>query len=174
MARRKTFKAGQAPLRVLYHESFEGESIGEADGFFTIENNKLALVDGWSCNDAMWRGEYMTGILKWAGVKVESLPDKYHDAAEKLLAKMWGLDEERKPFAGREDVELEFVEGNSDKFYHLSIFENGDGWVVECRLGRNGTDGTYQIKCQGEDYETAKKIYDKTLREKTNKGYEIV
>jgi len=160
-------------LRVLYHDYFEGDSIGEADGFFAIENGKLTVVDGWSCNDAHWREEYMAGLLKWAGVEVKRLPDKHHEEAEKLLAKMWGLDyeDESKPSNERKEIELEFRDGTSDKFYHLSIFENKDGWVVETRFGRRGTAGSYQVKCEGEDRETAQKIYDKTLKEKLKKGY---
>jgi hypothetical protein len=80
-----------ATKKVLYHGYFNGDDIGEADGFFEIVNKKLKLVDCWSLNDAHWRGEYMTGILEWAGVKVERLPEDRNDEGEKLIAKCWGL-----------------------------------------------------------------------------------
>lgn len=77
--------------KVLYFSYFNGDDIGEADGFFEIKNGKLELVDCWSLNDAHWRGEYMTGILNWAGVEVTKLPAKYMKQGEKLIAETWGL-----------------------------------------------------------------------------------
>jgi predicted DNA-binding WGR domain protein len=164
--------AKQEAKKVLYHGYFEGDSIGEADGFFEIKDGKLLLVDCWSLNDAHWRGEYMTGLLEWAGVELKDLPEKRHQEAEKLLAKTWGFDEEGESDQEREEIDLEYQQGNSDKVYHLSIFENADGWVVEAVFGRRGANPQHQIKCEGEDYETAKKLYDKTLNEKLKKGYE--
>ena len=77
--------------KVLYHAYFCGDDIGEADGFFEIVDDKLKLVTCWSQNDAMWRDEYMSGLLAWAGVDLQDLPAKYKAQGEKLLAKNWGL-----------------------------------------------------------------------------------
>ena len=80
------------PKKTLYHAYFCGDNLGEADGFFEIKDGKLELVDCWSLNDAHWRGEYMTGILTWAGVDLQDLPKKYMAEGEKILEKTWGLD----------------------------------------------------------------------------------
>ncbi len=85
-------KAKQQPKKILYFSYFNGDDIGEADGFFELKGTKLELVACWSLNDAHWRGEYMTGILNWAGVDVQRLPEKYMKQGEKLIAESWGLD----------------------------------------------------------------------------------
>jgi len=80
-----------ATKKVLYYSYFNGDDIGEADGFFEIKGKKLELVECWSKNDASWRSEYMKGILSWAGVEVKKLPEDRYDEGEKLIAKCWGL-----------------------------------------------------------------------------------
>jgi predicted DNA-binding WGR domain protein len=42
---------------------------------------------------------------------------------------------------------------------------------VEALYGRRGSNLRLEIKCDGEDYMTAKKLYDKVLNEKLKKGY---
>lgn len=164
MAKAKTAK------KVLYHAWFEGENVGEADAFYEIVDGKLKLVTCWSANDAMWREEYMSGLLAWAGVDLQSLPSKHRKEAEKLLEKTWGLDYEEE--SQREEAKLYFQRGTSDKVYHLSLFpSDDDGWTVDVLYGRRNSTLRQEVKCEGEEYETAKKLYDKILKEKLNKGY---
>jgi predicted DNA-binding WGR domain protein len=160
-------------LKVIYHTFFCDDNLGEADGFFEINDGKLEYVTGWFCNDAHWRGEYMSDLLEHAGAEIKDLPDKHQAQASRLMAKAYGLDgEEEESEHEREEVDLEYRRGTSDKAYHLSIFENADGWVVEAVFGRRGGNPQHQVKCEGEDYETAKKLYNKVLNEKLKKGYE--
>jgi bifunctional non-homologous end joining protein LigD len=68
---------------------------------------------------------------------------------------------------------LEFREGSSDKEYHLSLEENqvnGTHSVV-ASWGRRGQTLQTGAKASGVSLEEAEKIYDKTLKEKTGKGY---
>ncbi len=123
-------KAKQQPKRILYHQFFCGEgNLGESDGFFSLESGKLEYVDGWDCNDAHWRGEYMTGLLAWAGVKIEQLPEKYLDEAVKIAEKQWGLDygepEDEDDEDGKDQpatTKLFFQEGSSDKVYIANLY----------------------------------------------------
>ncbi|WP_163997171.1 WGR domain-containing protein [Pyxidicoccus caerfyrddinensis] len=63
----------------------------------------------------------------------------------------------------------EFKEGSSNKFWEISL----TGTSFTTRWGRIGTDG--QEKTQSfSDTATAKKEYDKLVREKEKKGYELV
>ncbi|MCY1014943.1 WGR domain-containing protein [Pyxidicoccus sp. MSG2] len=63
----------------------------------------------------------------------------------------------------------EFKEGSSNKFWEISL----SGTSFTTRWGRIGTDG--QEKTQSfSDTATAKKEYDKLVREKEKKGYELV
>jgi uncharacterized protein (TIGR02996 family) len=63
----------------------------------------------------------------------------------------------------------EFKEGSSNKFWEISL----TGTSFTTRWGRIGTDG--QEKSQSfSDTATAKKEYDKLVREKEKKGYELV
>ena len=162
----------QPKLRVIYHSFFCDDNLGEADGFFEINDGKVKYVTGWFCNDAMYRDEYMSGLLEYAGLEVKQLPEKYEEEASKLMAREYGLlPEDDEPEGAREEASLEYRAGSSDKFYELFLFDNDDGWVVEASYGRRGSAPQHQVKCEGEDYETAKKLYDKVLNEKLNKGY---
>jgi hypothetical protein len=167
-------------LKVIYHTFICDDNLGEADGFFEINDGKLQYVTSWDCNDASWRGEYMRGLLKHVGVDVQTLPDKYKGEASKLMAKAYGLDEGEDEGGveerDREEAVLGLRKGTSDKVYHLSLFEGGatqrdGGWYVEALYGRRGSNLRLETKCEGEDYNTAKKIYDKVLKEKLKKGY---
>jgi predicted DNA-binding WGR domain protein len=166
-------KVEQRLRKTLYHDYFCGDNVGEADGFFEIKDGKLQLVDCWSQNDAMWRHEYMNGILEWAGVDLKDLPDKYHDEAEKMLEKNWGLDYSGKSADGKpEYAQLVYREGTSDKVYNLNLATDETGnWFVAAEYGRRGGNLREETKCEAETYETAKKLYDKVLNEKLKKGY---
>jgi hypothetical protein len=173
-------KAKQQPKRILYHAFFCGDNVGEADGFFEIkDNDELELVDCWSTNDAHWRGEYMSGILSWAGVEVQRLPENRQDEGEKLLEKNWGLDggDSGGEAAGEaDDVSLYFREGTSDKVYDLELYPDVEGdpdttWLVVARYGRSGGKLKEEIKGTGLDYSDAKTLYDRVLAEKLKKGY---
>ena len=172
--------AKQQPKRILYHQFFCGEgNLGESDGFFSLEDGKLEYVDGWDCNDAHWRGEYMTGLLAWAGVKIEKLPAKYLDEAVKIAEKQWGLDyghdedEEEKSKFEPQVVEMFFQEGSSDKVYNLEISESArDLWKVVGHYGRRGGKIKDDLKLTGADYVDAKRLFDQVLKEKRKKGYQ--
>ena len=77
--------------KTLYHTFVCDDNCGEADGFFEIEKGKLKLVTCWSANDANWRGEYMSGLIKYFGGKIERLPVKHEKQASLLMARSWGL-----------------------------------------------------------------------------------
>lgn len=170
-------KAKQQLTKVLYEDSFEGDNVGEADGFFEIKDGKLVLVDCWSCNDAQWRGEYMTGILNWAGVEVKRLPEKYHREAEKMLEKNWGLDygdDESDDADGElESAELQYQEGSSDKVYLLDLGKNDEGWFVLAQYGRRDKSLRTEDKGHALSYADAKETYETVLKQKLNKGYKF-
>ena len=72
----------------------------------------------------------------------------------------------------KEETTLYFKSGNSDKVYVASIEESGDGVVVNYAYGRTGSTlktGTKTTKPVNE--KSARKIYDKIIKEKTSKGY---
>jgi hypothetical protein len=94
----------QQKLKVIYHTFFCGDLIGEADGFFEINDGELEYVTGWDANDANWRGEYMGGLLEHAGAEIKELPDKYQYNAERLIEKAFGLvgDEEEEEDEGEQ------------------------------------------------------------------------
>jgi bifunctional non-homologous end joining protein LigD len=64
-------------------------------------------------------------------------------------------------------------EGSSDKVYHLDLEASGGGWVVNYANGRRGSTLTTGTKTAAGpvDYSSARKIYDKVLREKLGGGY---
>jgi DNA ligase 1 len=61
---------------------------------------------------------------------------------------------------------FEFVEGNSSKFWEVSI----NGCDVTVRFGRLGTSGTSKVKTHA-DAKAARQAADKLIAEKTDKGY---
>ena len=70
---------------------------------------------------------------------------------------------------------LRFRDDRSDKVYHVSIEKSGDGYIVNCAWGRRGS--SMQSATQTKDpvsLAMATKIYEKKIKEKTNKGYQIV
>jgi bifunctional non-homologous end joining protein LigD len=71
-----------------------------------------------------------------------------------------------------EHITLYYREGSSDKVYQASIEPQGELFVVNFAFGRRGTTLSTGTKTQTPvDYETAKGVYDKLVREKMAKGY---
>ncbi len=73
-----------------------------------------------------------------------------------------------------EKVTLYYREGSSDKVYQCNIEPSGELFVVNFAYGRRGNTMNTGTKTSSPvDYETAKRIYDKLVREKTAKGYTV-
>jgi len=71
-----------------------------------------------------------------------------------------------------EHITLYYREGSSDKIYQAGIQPKDDGFVVLFAYGRRGSTLTTGTKTQSPvDYQKAKIIFDKLVREKTAKGY---
>ena len=69
-------------------------------------------------------------------------------------------------------TKLFFTEGSSDKIYQAQIKKRGELYAVEFQFGRR--DGALKAGTKTEtpvDLDTALKIYDKLVKEKTGKGY---
>ena len=71
-----------------------------------------------------------------------------------------------------ESANLYYKEGASDKVYHATIEDVGQGYVVNFSYGRRGSALKSGTKTNGPvTKEQAKKIFDSILKEKTGKGY---
>ena len=71
-----------------------------------------------------------------------------------------------------EHMTLYYREGPSDKVYQASIEPQGEGYIVHFAFGRRGSTLNTGTKTQTPvDYDTAKRVYDKLVREKMAKGY---
>jgi len=71
-----------------------------------------------------------------------------------------------------EHVTLYYREGSSDKVYQCSIEAAGAQFVVNFAFGRRGSTFNTGTKTTAPvDYDTAKRIFEKLIREKTAKGY---
>lgn len=71
-----------------------------------------------------------------------------------------------------ESITLYFKQGSSDKTYQAAIEPKDGGYVVTFAYGRRGTTLTTGNKTPvAVNYEAAKAIYDKLIKEKTAKGY---
>src|ERR1035437_4825241 len=71
-----------------------------------------------------------------------------------------------------ERITLYYREGSSDKVYQASIEPQGQLFLVNFAYGRRGSTMTTGTKNQTPvDYDSAKSIYDKLVREKKAKGY---
>ena len=69
-------------------------------------------------------------------------------------------------------ITLYFKQGSSDKVYQASIEPKNGGFVVNFAFGRRGTTLQTGTKTSSAvDYEAAKVIYEKLVRDKTAKGY---
>lgn len=77
------------------------------------------------------------------------------------------------PATAREQVNLEYREGNSDKVYHVWIEPKGAGWVVNYAYGRRGaTLQTGSKTPQPVDEWKARRVFDDIVAEKSGKGYQ--
>jgi bifunctional non-homologous end joining protein LigD len=72
-----------------------------------------------------------------------------------------------------ETIELYFQQGSSDKVYHLQLETAEEQWSVKAQWGRRGSALQSDTKVGGVAYEEAKRVYDRIVREKTAKGYQI-
>jgi len=72
-----------------------------------------------------------------------------------------------------ERADLYFQQGSSDKVYHLQLENVQDQWSVQAQWGRRGSALQSDVKVSGTTYEEAKRVYDRILREKTGKGYQV-
>ena len=71
-----------------------------------------------------------------------------------------------------ETITLYYREGSSDKVYQASIEPAGELFVVNFAYGRRGSTLQTGAKTSSPvDYDTAKRTYDKLVREKLAKGY---
>lgn len=71
-----------------------------------------------------------------------------------------------------ESTTLYFRQGPSDKVYHASIQPKDNGYMVHFAYGRRGsTLATGSKTSEPVDYQIAKGIFDKLIKEKTAKGY---
>lgn len=69
-----------------------------------------------------------------------------------------------------QQVYLECVEGNSSKFYEMSLVKDGTGYSINSRYGRIGADGSSTSK-SFDTFDKANALYAKLLKEKQAKGY---
>ena len=73
-----------------------------------------------------------------------------------------------------ESISLYLTEGSSDKEYHAALAAVEGGFVVNFRYGRRSRALTTGSKTPSPvDYSKARKIFDKLVAEKQNKGYTI-
>ncbi len=71
-----------------------------------------------------------------------------------------------------EQLTLYYRNGSSDKIYRVAIEPSGTGFIVTFAFGRRGTTlQTGSKTIQPVDHETARKLFDKLVKEKTAKGY---
>src|ERR1035437_8206708 len=71
-----------------------------------------------------------------------------------------------------EHLTLYYREGSSDKVYQASIEPQGELFLVNFAYGRRGSRINTTTKTQTPgDYDSAKNIYDKLVRDKKTKGY---
>src|SRR3954454_9449178 len=71
-----------------------------------------------------------------------------------------------------ERITLYYREGSSDKVYQAAIEPRGELFVVNFAFGRRGSTLSTGTKTSSPvDFDTAKKTYDKLIREKMAKGY---
>jgi|SRR5579872_785185 len=73
-----------------------------------------------------------------------------------------------------ERAELSFQQGGSDKVYHLQLEHVNGTWSVAAQWGRRGSALQSDVKVAGASYDDAKRLYDRTLKEKLAKGYKGV
>jgi len=72
-----------------------------------------------------------------------------------------------------EKADLHFRQGSSDKVYRLQLEDKQGQWGVQAQWGRRGSVLQSDVKVTNATYKEAKRVYDRILREKTGKGYQI-
>ena len=71
-----------------------------------------------------------------------------------------------------EQMSLYFKDSRSDKEYHVQLLVDDDGHRVNFQYGRVGSTLQTGSKTQSpDDYDKAKKLYDKLVKAKMSKGY---
>ncbi|MEO6848018.1 MAG: WGR domain-containing protein, partial [Chthoniobacterales bacterium] len=71
-----------------------------------------------------------------------------------------------------ESITLYYKEGASDKIYQANLEAKDDGFIVTFAYGRRGSTLNTGAKTSNPvPYESAKKIFDKLIKDKTAKGY---
>lgn len=70
-----------------------------------------------------------------------------------------------------EHIDLAYREGSSDKVYNIDLSQCENGWSVTAQRGRRSSTLITERKALNVDYQQAKTIYDRLVREKTAKGY---
>ena len=74
-----------------------------------------------------------------------------------------------------ESITLYFKQGGSDKVYQVSIESKDSGYVVNYAYGRRGTTLATGTKTStAVNYDVARAIYEKLIKEKQAKGYTSV
>jgi bifunctional non-homologous end joining protein LigD len=68
-------------------------------------------------------------------------------------------------------VHLFFREGSSDKVYNVHLTECAGGWDVRFQNGRRGKALRDGVKIEGADFDSALKIFEKTVASKIKGGY---
>src|SRR5512133_3508250 len=71
-------------------------------------------------------------------------------------------------------VQMFFQEGTSDKVYNATLVEEGGLYTVKVEWGRRGAALNTGAKAVRVPLAAAERAYDKIVREKTGKGYEVV
>lgn len=71
-------------------------------------------------------------------------------------------------------VRLFFQEGSSDKVYHAHILDDGGAYTVQVEWGRRGSKLNQGNKALRVSLAEAQKVFDKLVREKTDKGYQAI
>lgn len=70
-----------------------------------------------------------------------------------------------------EKANLKFQQDGSDKVYVIALQQCETGWSVYAQWGRRGSTLQSDYKIERAEYDAAKKVYDRVLREKLAKGY---
>jgi bifunctional non-homologous end joining protein LigD len=120
---------------------------------------------------AFWpRYKRMTGDFVRVPLKPCPFPRGFHPQQSPLKGKQQMNTVMTPPQAGT--ITLYYREGSSDKVYQAAIEPVGELFVVNFAYGRRGATLQTGAKTSSPvDYETAKRTYDKLVREKMAKGY---
>ena len=78
-------------MKTCYFCFFCDDDLGECYGFFEKDKGKLHFIHSFSCNDAQYRDEYMSGLFDHFGIEMVPLPDKDYPRAVELMKKEYGF-----------------------------------------------------------------------------------